>query len=201
MLDYAAADTYVDISYRTDADQFDSGLLSPPYRPWKRVDHIGRTLCRFDDADTDPTSGQKWQEGEPFQWIQFRYDFVRGSDRFKTPIWLWHSMHFLPVPQDAATFALKVPTSYERSVYNRSPNEMAQTLRSLGVSRAILHLQIGNARPGQPDWEVFFRVRITQVKSEFVTGADNNLDEVVVINAIEIGESSNLHTTIAVDTP
>jgi hypothetical protein len=201
MLDYAAADTYVDISYRTDADQFTSGLLYPPYRPWKRVDHIGRTLCRFDDAEVDPISGGTWQEGECFQWIQFRYDFVRGDDRYKSPIWLWHSMHFVPVPQDAATFALKIPTSFERSVYNRSPNEMTQTLRGLGVTRPFLHLQIGNSRPSQPDWQTFFRVKVTQVKSEFVTGADNNLDEVISLSLVEIGESSNLHTTLAVDIP
>jgi hypothetical protein len=203
MLDYAAADTYVDISYRTDADQYDTGLLSPPYRPWKRIDHIGRTICHFDDSETDldPISGGKWLEGECFQWIQFRYDFVRGDNRDKSPIWLWHSMHFVPVPQDAATFALKIPVNFERSVYNRSPNEMTQTLRGLGITRPFLHLQIGNARPSQPDWQVFFRVKVTQVKSEFVTGADNNLDEVISLSLVEIGESSNLHTVDAIEIP
>jgi sugar lactone lactonase YvrE len=202
MMEYAAADVYVDIAYRTDADQFDTGLLDPPYRAWKRVDHIGRTLCRFDDTNIDPISGLPWREGEPFQWIQFRYDFARGSNTFLSPIWMWHSLHHLSVPQDSASFTLKIPLGQKPGKpFNRSPDEMAETLRALQTTRKMVHLQTRNPDPSHPEWQVFFRGRVTQVKSEFYLGADNNLDEVVVVSFVEIGESSNEHTTVAVDTP
>jgi hypothetical protein len=198
MMDYASALNYVDVSYRTDADQFTSGLLDPPYRAWKRVDHIGRTLMWFDDDEDDPISGLPWHEGEPFQWIQFKFEFVRDpDDTYVTPVWMWHSLHHLSVPQDSASFVIKIPLSAERSINGRSPNEMAQTLRSLQTTRALVHLQTGNPRPGNPDWQVFFRGRVTQVKSEFHPGANNNLDEILVVNFVEVGASSNEHTIVA----
>ena len=200
MMDYAAADVYVDVSYRTDADQFNSGLLDPPYRRWKRIDHIGRTLCWFDDTDTDPVSGLPYHEGEPFQWIQFKYAFRRGSDTFKTPIRMWHSLHHLSVPQDSSTIVLKIPLK-DGKTFNREPEEIATTLRGFQTSRAMVHLQTQNPRPGNADWQVFYRGRITQVKSEFYAGANNKLDEVLVCTFVEFGASDNRWTTIATDTP
>ena len=198
MLDYAGPDTYVDISYRTDADQFDSGLLDPPYRAWKRIDRIGRVLAWFDDTTVDAFSGLPRHEGEPFQWIQFRYDFVRGDDTFKSPIWMWHSLHHLSVPQDSASFVLKIPlAAKEAKPFKRSPDEMAETLRALQTTRKMVHLQTRNADPDHPEWKVFFRGRVTAVKSEFYVGANNNLDEIMVVNFVELGASSNEFTTVA----
>lgn len=200
MMQHANASVYVDVSYRTDGDQFDSGLMDPPYRPWKRIDHIGRTLCRFDDTETDPTSGLPWREGEPFQWIQFYYAFRRDSNIYESPLWMWHSLHHISVPQDSASFVLKVPISAKPGkALGRSGDEMAETLRGLQVTRKMVHLQTRNPDPSHPEWQVFFRGRVTQVKSEFYLGADNNLDEVVVVSFVEIGESSNEHTAIATD--
>ncbi len=193
-MDYASATDYVDVSYRTDADQFESGLLDPPYRLWKRVDHIGRTIMWFDDTEIDPISGQPWREGEPFQWIQFRFDFYRGGDDYRSPVWMWHSLHFLSVPQDNASITLKVPIT---DAFNRSADEIATTLRGLQTERAMLHLQISNPRPGHPEWQTFFRGRVTKVNSEFYPGANNKLDEVLVLNFIEVGASSNENTTVA----
>lgn len=201
MLDYASPSTYVDISFRTDADQFNAGVLDPPYRKWKRVDHIGRTLMWFDDTTTDPNSGLPWHSGEPFQWIQFYFAFTRGSDRYKSPLWTWHSMHHVTVPQDSASFKLTIPLNFDRTVYRRDPDEMAQTLFALQRRRGMIWLQLSNPRPGNPERQVFFRGRVTQVKSEFWAGADNNLVEVIVLSFIELGASDNLHTTIATDTP
>jgi len=201
-MDCAAANVYVDVSYRTDADQWESGLADPPYRSWKRIDHIGRTICWFDDDRTDPISGLPWKEGEPFQWIQFRYDFVRGSDTYKSPVWMWHSLHHLSVPQDSATIPLKVMIPAKPAKpFNRAQNEIVETLMDLQTARKMVHLQIHNPDPNHPEWQVFFRGRVTGVKSEGYTGKDNNLAEVVVVTFLELGASSNLHTTVAVDTP
>lgn len=202
MMEYASADNYVDVSYRTDADQWTSGLSDPPYRPWKRIDHIGRTICWFDDARTDPISGLPWKEGEAFQWIQFRFDFVRGADIYKAPIWMWHSLHHLTVPQDSASFVLKVPLPQKpATAFGRSPDEMAETLMGLQTFRGMVHLQLRNPDPSHPEWQVFYRGRVTQVKLEQYLGADNNLAEVVVVNFVELEASSNAHTTTAVNTP
>jgi hypothetical protein len=202
MMQYASASEYVDIYYRTDADQWTSGEQDPDWRAWKRVDHIGRTLCRFDDTEVDPITGDTWREGEPFQWIQFRYEFFRGSDTYKSPIWMWHSLHHMAVPQDASSLVLKVPLPQKSgNSKNRSPDEMVETLMDLQTTRKMVHLQTRNPNPDHPEWQVFYRGRVTQVKSEFFLGKDNNLAEVVVINFIEIGESSNLYTTLAVDIP
>ncbi len=201
MMDYAASDVYVDVSYRTDADQFDSGDTDPPYRSWKRIDHIGRTLMWFDDVDLDPASGLPRREGEPFQWIQFRFEFYRGENTYQTPIWLWHSLHHIAVPQDSSSLTFKIPLNYDRNVYRRHPNELGQTLRDLQTSRQMITLQIGNVRPSNPEWQVFFRGRVIKVNSEFYPGADNTIDEVIVVNFIEVGASNNAHTTLASNTP
>ncbi len=202
MMQYASASEYVDIYYRTDADQWESGLQDPPWRPWKRVDHIGRTLCRFDDSEVDPISGDTWREGEPFQWIQFHYEFFRGDNVYLSPIWMWHSLHHLAVPQDSSSFVLKIPLPQKSgNAKGRSPDEMVETLMGLITTRKMVHLQTRNPNPSHPEWQVFFRGRVTQVKSEFYLGEDNNLAEVVVINFIEIGESSNQFTTLGVDIP
>jgi hypothetical protein len=201
-MDYASASEYVDVSYRTDADQWSSGELDPDWRPWKRIDHIGRTLLWFDDTDTDSISGLPWHEGEPFQWIQFRFDFARGSDTYKSPIWMWHSLHHLAVPQDSAVIPLTVILPQKPSMpFHRSMNEMAETLFGLQTYRGMVHLQMHNPDPDHPEWQVFFRGRVTQVKSESYVGADNNLAEVVTLSFVEIGAASLTNTTVAVDTP
>jgi hypothetical protein len=201
-MDYASASEYVDVSYRTDADQWESGLLEPDWRPWKRIDHIGRTLCWFDDTDTDPISGLPWHEGEPFQWIQFRYDFARGATTTKSPIWMWHSLHHLAVPQDSAVIPLTVVLPQKPAMpFHRSMNEMAETLFGLQTYRGMVHLQTHSPDPDHPEWQVYFRGKVTQVKSEGYIGADNNLAEVVTLSFVEIGAASLTNTTVAVDTP
>ena len=67
--------------------------------------------------------------------------------------------------------------------------------------RKMVKLQTRNPDPSHPEWQVFFRGRVTQAKSELYFGADHTLAEVVVLNFVEIEASSNLHTTLAADTP
>jgi hypothetical protein len=200
MCDYAAADVYVDVSYRTDADAFDAitdaNRLDPPWTSWKRIDHTGRTIAWFDDETTDTRSGMPRREGLSYQWIQFKFAFARGSDTYKSPIWSWHSLHHFPVPQDSASFVLTIPLAVER-LYNRSVDEVAETLMELQTHRGMVWLQISDPRPSNPEQQVYFRGKVTQVKSEFRAGAKNNLVEVLVLNFVELGASSNEHTTEA----
>jgi hypothetical protein len=199
--DYADADVYVDVSYRTDADAFDAittnTRLDPAFRAWKRVDHTGRTLMWFDDDTTDERSGLPRREGESFQWIQFRFDFARGSDTYESPIWTWHSLHHFPVPQDNSSFVLKIPLAYDKKWGGRSVDRMAEDLIDLQTRRGMVWLQTSNPRPDDAGKQVYFRGKVTQVKSEFYPGADNNLTEVLVLTFVELGASSNLHTTEA----
>lgn len=197
MMEYAAPDAYVNISYRTDADQYTEESIDPAWRSWKRVDHIGRTRCWFDDAEDDPASGLPWREGEPFQWIQFRYEFYSSAGGVTAPIWMWHSLHYVPIPQDASSFVFKIPLKQGKT-YNRTGDEMAHTLREMQRLRKFVTLQIGNPDPRHPEHKVFFRGKVIKVVSELYVGADNSTEEAIVVNFIEMESSDNEHTAYGV---
>jgi hypothetical protein len=78
---------------------------------------------------------------------------------------------------------------------------MAETLFGLQTYRGMVHLQTHSPDPDHPEWQVYFRGKVTQVKSEGYIGADNNLAEVVTLSFVEIGAASLTNTTVAVDTP
>jgi hypothetical protein len=50
-------------------------------------------------------------------------------------------MHHLTNPQDASTFAIKVPLQFDRKIYNRDPSEIAETIMGLQTLRKMLYFQ------------------------------------------------------------
>jgi hypothetical protein len=192
MTDYASDEQYVDISYRTDADFTPGGgpTDDPEYHLWKRVDSSGRTLLWFDDTVVNPQTNEPWREGLPFQWIQFKFESYT-NDESLCPIWFGFSMHHIRVPQDAASYVIKIPL-YEgpggRGHGQRSGKEMATTLREMQRLRKMIHFQ--------PNSHESFRGRIVAISEEAWAGGEN-FSSVMVVNFVEIGASSNLNQAVA----
>jgi hypothetical protein len=186
---------YINVSYRTDADipqgaPLSDSVFEPEWHPWKRIDKAGRTMLWFDDDQVDPQTQLPWREGLPFQWIQFRFDTVT-NDEMVSPIWHSFSMHHIRVPQDAASYVVKVPFfegPASRGFGKRSGQEMATTLRAMQRLRKMVHFQPNNYES--------FRGRIVGISEEAWPGGEN-FSSVMVLNFVEIGASSNLHQAVA----
>lgn len=192
MMEYATADHYMEIEYRTDADLFqlsdDSPIIEPSYHPWKTVNKRGRTLLWFDDEEIDPISGEPWREGLTFQWIQFRFRMFRGSDTTKSPILGAFSMHHVRIPQDAAslTMQLKVPAAEYVDVSR--PADTVTRLMALQRYTGFVHIQIDN--------ETVFRGKLAGVTEERWMGGEQ-VDGIVTLIFVEVGAVTNAHQTVA----
>lgn len=194
-MDYASDTAYVDVAYRTDTDypDPDNPVDEPEYTLWKRVDRAGRTLLWFDDEELNPRTGLPWREGLAFQWIQFRFtaDRRQAPTSAVSPVWQSFSLHHIRVPQDAASFVIKIPFFEgpgSRGFGHRSGREMAATLRSMQRLRKMVTFQ--------PTNEESFRGRIVGIAEEGYAGGAN-FSSVMVINFVEIGASANANLNVA----
>lgn len=186
--DYAALDEKIEIWYRTDQDyNLNSPLDDPQYHLWKTVDRSGRNLLWFDDEDLNPRTGEPWREGVPFQWIQFRFKFFRGANQYVSPVWSSFSFHHIRVPQDAASYVVKIPFFEgpgRRGIRGRSGMEMAQTLRGFQRGNKMIHFQPNNFET--------LRGRIVGISEEAWVGG-YEFSSVMVLNIVELGASTNAH--------
>jgi hypothetical protein len=190
MTDFATTTQYIDVYYRTDADLPTESSADASYTLWKRINNSGRTLLWFDDTEEDPRTGLPWREGLNFQWIQFFFRSVTTNELL-APIFYSFSLHHIRVPQDAASYVIKIPF-FEgpggRGAGHRSGQEMATTLREMQRLRKMIHFQPNNYES--------FRGRIVGISEEAWPGGEN-FSSVMVVNFVEIGASINTHQVVA----
>lgn len=159
----SGADAYVTIKYRTDAS-----LPAGSWTTLGSVTAVGKTTLQFNpDGDT-------FAEGIGFNWIQFRFEFWRGSDTNLTPILDSFVLHFMKVPQNTTSFAFNMPMSQDRW-HGRTGNEMVDALNDALVSRKLL-VFIHNKKQ--------YRVRVAGVAGGDAPGADRSGTRQVSLIAI-----------------
>lgn len=193
MMDYASAESYVDVYYRTDADLFAlsgaSSLNEPAYHPWMRVSARGRTLLWFDNSEVDPKSGEPWREGLVNQWAQFRYEWHRGPNTRVSPIQSGWSLHHVRLPQDASSVTLSINVPPAEIVNFTTPSRMAQRLRAMQRNPGFVRLQLDN--------ETFKRGKLAGVSEQRFAGGNQYWGKIDII-FVEIGASSNAHQSLGV---
>ncbi|MCC6382646.1 MAG: hypothetical protein IT304_09045 [Dehalococcoidia bacterium] len=94
-LDNATPTETIAVSYRVDVE--DDNWIS-----LGTATSIGKNVLAF-DLDGD---GFAW--GQPFNWIQFRFDLARGDDSYQTPVLQAAVLNFTKVPQQAKSFEFTV---------------------------------------------------------------------------------------------
>jgi hypothetical protein len=190
-MEYASEDSYVDISYRTDADLYElsgtNSLNEPSYHPWMRVKARGRTLLWFDNEEIEPLSGEPWREGLNFQWVQFRFDWVTGPNPKTPPIMTAYSMHHVRIPQDASSATINIKVPETEIIGATTPSATARRLKAMQRYPGFVHLQTGN--------DEFLRCKFAGVTEKRWLGGGQRGGTVTVILA-EIGASSNAHQSL-----
>jgi hypothetical protein len=187
-MEYASEDSHIDISYRTDQDLYDlsgqNSVNEPSYHPWMRVQARGRTLLWFDNDEIDPKSGEPWREGLNCQWVQFRFDWVRGPNPKVAPVMTAHSLHHVRIPQDASSATINIKVPETEIMGATTPSATAERLKAMQRYPGFIRIQLAN--------DAFLRCKLAGVTENRYLGGEQRGGTVKVILA-EIGASSNNH--------
>lgn len=125
-MDNASPTETVTVKYRVDVEDDNWVTLG-------EVTSTGRTILSFgDDAD-----GFSW--GKRFNWIQFQFDFARGSDEYQTPVLQAAVLNYTKLPQQARSFTFNIPYP-KRQWLQKTGKEIETHLSNMLKASSLLKL-------------------------------------------------------------
>ncbi len=169
-MDNATATETLVVKYRTDASQ----ASFPAEGAWTTlgtITAIGLTQIAFDP------NADGFNEGQSFNWIQFRFEFARGATTSTSPLLNAFVLHFTKVPQNTPSFAFDLVLPVETSV-GATGDEMTDRLNELTEADEYLCFVVRDRR---------YRVRIAGMSGNRATGEDGSGARKVSLIAIPEG--------------
>lgn len=141
----------VSILYRTDRN--------PGWRLLGTATSYGLTTFAF-GAGADGFS-----RGEPFGWIELRYDMERGSTVTRTPVLDSVVFKFIKLPLAGTSWTVTVPLQWTGEWAGQTASSLRDFLRELTIREAFVPMQLTTNGPT-------YRVRVAQSQGTQPIGAD-----------------------------